>query len=249
MGYEWLNIDDKEFEYHKLQYTSPKLYTVELVKIFEEYQLHKQAKSIIDFGSGAGAVTNYFSNLYPQIEFKGLDLNPLYIEFANIKRSPNSTFEVFDVFKDTHKLNSFSVDGLFCFQTLSWLNDYMSFINLLETCRPEWSLVTSLFYDGPVDAEIVIKDYSRKMGDFDYRKSYYNIYSIPKFSETLLNIGYKIEEALKFNIQTDLPKPTNKSMSTYTEKLVDGSNIQISGPILMSWYTLIIKKIKNESFF
>jgi len=39
-----------------------------------------------------------------------------------------------------------------------------------------------------------------------------------------------------------IEKPMDRSMGTYTLKLENGELLQISGPILMSWYTLLIKR-------
>jgi len=246
MSYEWLNIDEKEFQYHQSQYENPKRYTIEILNIFNKFNLEHNTNKIFDIGCGAGAITNLFSERYPNIEFIGFDLNPNYIDFAKKKSTSNSTFSVLDIYKDLDLLNNHLIDGLFCFQTLSWLNNYSVFIDILNKTNPSWSMVTSLFYDGPVDAQILIKDYNRFMGEFDYRKSFYNIYSIPIFNEELNKIGYYIAEVLPFNIDIELPKPVDKSMSTYTEKLTNGNKLQISGPILMSWYTLIIKKQQND---
>ena len=127
-------------------------------------------------------------------------------------------------------------------QTISWLPDYCQFLVLLSKTQPEWILITSLFYRGPVDAEIKIKDYSRTMGDKNYRDSYYNIYSVDKFHDNLKERGYSIVEIRPFDLGFDIDKPKDGSMSTYTEKTIDGRRLQVSGPLLMSWYTILVRK-------
>ena len=60
--------------------------------------------------------------------------------------------------------------------------------------------------------------------------------------------GYEIVKSDRFDIEIDIPKPTNIDlMGTFTEK-VEGSSdyqrLQISGPLLMNWYFVLIKRIQ-----
>jgi SAM-dependent methyltransferase len=239
----WINVDKSEIEYHTKQYQETKLYTLELLEIFNKNKLYQDTKLIVDFGCGGGAVTNLFANKYPNINFLGLDLNPFYIDIANSNRIDNSTFGVFDLYTDISILKKLKIDVLFSFQTLSWLENYSLFIELLSQTKPKCSLVSSLFYNGDVDAFINIKDYSRKNNNTGFRETYYNIYSIPKLDNELKKIGFFIDKALPFVIDQDLPKPNDSSgMSTYTVMTDENKRLQISGPILMSWYSLIIKR-------
>lgn len=132
---------------------------------------------------------------------------------------------------------------LFTLRPESWLSikDYKKTIKNIIKIRPDWILITSLFYNGPVDTKIQIKDYSRKMNNKNYRKSHYNIYSIQKF-ENLFS-GYYIDKCVPFEIDIDLKKNSD-GMGTYTEKLESGKRIQISGPLMMPWYTILLKKLK-----
>jgi SAM-dependent methyltransferase len=242
-NFEWLNIDESERQYHLKQYTEPKYYTLELLDLFGRAGLDKGSKFIVDFGCGGGAVTNIFASKYPDVSFLGLDVNPYYVDLARSKKEANSDFEVFDLYKDVQRLNGRVIDGVFSFQTLSWMEDYDMFIELLHQTKPGFSFVTSLFFEGQVDARILIKDYSRRMGEMDHRSSHYNIYSIPRFNDRLREIGYFIDQALPFEIGVDLPKPADtQGMSTYTVKTDDDRRLQISGPILMSWHTLVIRR-------
>jgi SAM-dependent methyltransferase len=243
-NFEWLNSDDSEILYHAKQYDEPKFYTLELLEIFANNILDLNPKLIVDFGCGGGAVTNLFASKFPDISFLGLDVNPLYIDMAKSNSIGNSTFSVFDLYTDIRILKKFNIDVLFSFQTLSWLENYDLFIEMMSQTKPKYSLVSSLFYDGDVDATIKIKDYSRKMDNIGFRETYYNIYSIPRLDFELKKIGYRIDKALPFIIKTDLPKSNNTSgMYTYTVMTDENKRLQISGPILMSWYTLLIKQL------
>ena len=210
--------------------------------MFKKYGLDKQSEFVLDFGCGAGAVTNYFASKFESINFLGIDVNSDYVSIAKQKKEQNSNFQVFDLYKDLETLKNYKVDGIFTFQTLSWLENYDKFIEMLSFTSPQYAIVTSLFFEGMVDARIVISDFSRKMGDIDHRKTNYNIYSISRLNERLKGVGYFVDKALPFEIEVDLPKPKHSGMTTYTVLTDEKRRIQISGPILMSWYTLIIRK-------
>lgn len=237
---EWLQGDEKELAYHLDQYNNPKEYSKYLIKKFTEWRLDKKTNSVLDLGCGAGAVTYYFAKENPQISFVGLDINPKYIDFANNHKVSNTSFEVKD-FKDLKSEIGY-YDGIMCLQTLSWISNYNRIVNAMIKLNPKWIMITSLFYDGPVDAKIIIKDYSRSMGKYNYRSSHYNIYSIDKFDNMINKKGYKIVRKEPYIFPFDLPKPQSSGMGTYTEKVSEDKRIQISGPILMSWYTLLIIK-------
>jgi SAM-dependent methyltransferase len=242
-NFEWLNIDESERQYHLKQYAEPKYYTLEVIDLFGKNQLGEESRFIVDFGCGGGAVTNLFASKYPDVAFLGLDVNPHYVELAKSRKEVNSDFVTFDLYRDIQSLKDRVIDGVFSFQTLSWMEDYDMFIELLHQTNPKYSFVTSLFFDGLVDAKIHIKDYGRKMGDIDHRSSYYNVYSIPRLNDRLRDIGYFIDQAIPFEIGVDLPKSEHaQGMSTYTVKTAEEKRLQISGPILMSWYTLLIRR-------
>ena len=65
---------------------------------------------------------------------------------------------------------------------------------------------------------------------------FYNIYSLPRIKNFLAKRGFKTFKYSPFVIDIDLPKPGHTNMQTYTEKLIDGKRMQMSGPIPMSWF-------------
>jgi len=247
-NFEWLNIDDKELSYHLDQYENPKEYTKAIYNILEDEKLVSDNQVILDFGCGCGGVTNFIAQKYSKANFIGLDLNSKYIEVANKFSIDNTNYFQFDLYSDK-PVEEYSeyfhiAKGLISIQTLSWLPDYNRFIEFFSKFNLDWILVTSLFYEGYVDAEIKIKDFTRQMGEnVNFRESYYNIYSIEVLNKNLIKYGYRIYKYIPFVMPFDIKKPDIGAMSTYTVKLFDESRLQISGPILMSWYTLIIKKI------
>jgi ubiquinone/menaquinone biosynthesis C-methylase UbiE len=236
---EWLEGDEEEIDYHLKQYEEPKSYTKYLINHIKEKKLISNGDFIIDLGCGCGANSFFFSKCFKHCNFLGIDINPRYIKIANKYKLGNLKYKVGNLFDIKLKKK---IKGILSIQTLSWLNDYKKALSSMFELKPEWILITSLFYDGPVTAKIIINDFSRTMGKLKYRKTYYNIYSIDELKKYSQKYNYNLFEFKPFELSLDLTSPSNKSMGTYTEKLENGKRIQISGPILMNWYTLILKK-------
>jgi len=130
--------------------------------------------------------------------------------------------------------------------TLSWLPDFASAARHMTELEPEWIAATSLFYDGPVEAVVNTYDYSRPLQETGCTEKFYNIYSLPRVSRFFKERGYGKFEFYPFDIDTDLPKPSHGGMGTYTEKLESGQRLQISGPVLMSWYFILARKDSSQ---
>jgi hypothetical protein len=111
--------------------------------------------------------------------------------------------------------------------------------SIFTSIKPRWIALSSLFYEGDITATIVINEHQRS------RKTFYNVYSIPELNRLAKQHGYFISNYEKFDIDVDLPKPTDIDfMSTYTERLMDVESIrriQISGPLLMNWYFIMLQ--------
>ena len=112
-------------------------------------------------------------------------------------------------------------------------------ISIFTKLKPKWIALSSLFYEGDITATVIIDEHKRN------RKSHYNVYSIPKLDRLSREFGYAITKVKKFSIDVDLPKPSDFDfMSTYTETIVSeekDSRIQISGPMMMCWYFVMIE--------
>ena len=134
------------------------------------------------------------------------------------------------------------IDGVISLQTLSWLPEMRNpMTQIFEVIKPDWIGLTSLFYEGEISCRIEVFEHSRS------RKSFYNVYSLKELSRLAVEYGYEIVKSNRFDIETDIPKPTNIDiMGTFTEKIEGSSGykrLQISGPLLMNWYFVLIKKI------
>lgn len=239
---QWLNLDESLLAYHKNQWDHPKFSTIAFEKFISRHLA--TSKNVIDLGAGSGAPTAFLAEKYKSVNFLALDyskelveLGKTYIIERNLK---NLDFDQGDIFE----LNSFSkFDGCTSMQTLSWLTSYQSALeSIFSSINPNWIALTSLFYEGNISCKIEVTEHLRQ------KTQHYNVYSIPEVNNYCKKYGYQITEFEPFKIEVDLAKPTDLDfMSTYTRKLFTDNNnnserIQISGPLLMNWYMVLIEK-------
>lgn len=104
-----------------------------------------------------------------------------------------------------------------------------------------------MFYDGDISTKLAVTEHSVDT------VSYYNTYSLPQIKKFCQSFNYNLEESKDFDIDIDIDEPKDKDrMATYTVK-VDQNKIdlnqdmvekrlQISGPVLMNWKNILIKK-------
>jgi hypothetical protein len=115
---------------------------------------------------------------------------------------------------------------------------------IFHKIKPQWIAISSLFYEGDITCKVEVEEHRRN------RKTFYNTYSLPEIRRFCKINGYTLKKAKPFAIKTDIVKPNDSNyMGTYTEKAInDNKNgfkrLQISGPLLMNWYMLLIEKNK-----
>ena len=243
---EWLKISNKE--YFDKQFANPYRSTVLFCDWLEKHGILTSVskQKIIDIGTGKGANIYYLNQRFPKCTYLGLDINPLLIKegnkFFEKQNINNCILKIGDLYNLDQDVLNEGYDGLLSFQTLSWLPEYERALDEFIKINPEWMAFTSLFYDGFVDCKIEVKEYFDS-GNFEHPKvSFYNIYSLPKIKDFLSRRNYSQFYYYKFNIDIDLPKPTHGFMQTYTQTLINEERLQISGPILMSWFFILAKK-------
>lgn len=239
---EWVKLDAHAIAYHLDQWDNPK----ESTKAFARFVADKLQASgrVIDFGGGAGGATSYLARAYPQIEFTAFDyaeeLSGLGNRLARERNLRNLTCQQGDWY---NLALDRTCEGAISLQTLMGLPDCER--PLRETFRklgPAWMGISSLFYDGDISSRIEIHEHQRG------RKAFYNIYAIPEIGRICESEGYRLTRYEPFVIGIDLPRPSSRDMmGTYTRRVVDGAagsaeRIQISGPIMMQWYFLMIER-------
>lgn len=236
---EWVNITDRDLEYHTKQWDIPKRSTI----AFEEFIAHRLTKShrVLDLAAGSGAPSAYLAQIHSSTDFVAMDyakeLVTIGESLARSRGIDNLRFKNGDWFNLEPELGTY--DGVISLQTLSWLPEFeRPLAQIAEKINPKWMAFTSLFYEGDISCKIEVEEHLRK------RKTFYNVYSIPQVRSFLLERGYEVTSAVPFVIDIDIERPSDiDHMGTYTRRLEDGTRLQISGPLLMSWYTIVADRI------
>lgn len=242
---EWLNTGD---DYHTKQFREPLRSTVAFCDWLEALGvLHNDSRlKILDMCSGLGANIAYMKKRFPSCTFSGIDINPDLVERGNkyldeLKLS-NCRLERGDLF-DLDKRYIGQFDGITCYQTLSWLPEFQTPLVKMLELGPRWVGLTSLFFDGDVSCKIEVQDFSTPILGMSSKESFYNVYAIPQIKLLFESQGFDDFSYAPFEIDVDLPKPASKGMGTYTVRSENGRRLQISGPLLLSWYFVLGRKM------
>lgn len=243
----WLKLVAKDaLDYHERQFRNPYRSTIFFCNFLESLKLlsKKNPKNILDIGCGLGANLNYMATRYPNSTFAGIDINKSLVTRGNIifkkRKLDNCKLEIGDLY-ELKKNYRGSFDGIISLQTLSWLPSYELPIKEMIKLKPEWIAISSLFYNGFVECEIKVRDYT-KVGKKKPEEVFYNVYSLRLIQELFKKNGYKKFKYMPFIIDVDIKKNKDGRMGTYTLKTENGSRLQISGPLLMNWYFIVAQK-------
>ena len=239
---EWKRIDEHGYLYLKAQWNEPKQSTLAFLNFAGEYI--SKSKNVIDMGAGAGAATATLALKYKNCNFTAFDYSAELINIGKKLRDERSVHNLKFQHGDWYGIeDSKKYDGCVTLQTLSWLPDCHDPLKIIfQRLAPNWVALTSLFYHGDITCKIEVEEHTRK------RKSYYNIYSLPSIERLCRESGYRLIKFMPFDIDIDIERPSNPDlMGTYTQKVVGGRDaekrIQISGPLLMNWYMVLIEKV------
>lgn len=242
---EWISNYNKD--YFDRQFQTPYRSTVAFCDWLEaEGVLHPKSTSrILDVGTGKGANLYYMANRFPGTQYVGIDINPEFVAegnqiLSNKLPGNKNLLEVADLYNLNPKYIG-AFDGVVSYQTLSWLPDYVQPLASVAELKASWMALTSLFYDGDVNCRIEIEEYNKSIDEAP-KKTYYNIYSLKLVERHLKALGYSAFSYKSFEMDIDLPKPDHTRMGTYTETLANGKRLQVSGPLLMSWYFIMAKR-------
>ena len=237
---EWAN--EINLDYHLRQYKETYRSTIHFCDFLEQFNIMNKG-TVGDIGAGLGSNIRYMSERYPDIEFLGIELDPQLVKLGNgyLKEygAKNCKLMQGDLYNLNPNLTGM-FDGVICTQVLLALPEYKTPLEKIISLKPRWIGLNSIFYDGPINATIIIEYYSKQYKND--LKFYHNVYSIDLVRKLFMKQGFTTFEYTPFNIDIDLKKPNTKEMSTYTVKTVEGKRLQISGPLLMNWYFIFASK-------
>ena len=233
---EWnLHPDPETLAYHSRQWDSVYESTVAFSQFADKWLTG--SRLVLDIGCGAGANTAWLASQYANTRFIGLDISRPLIEIARAKSEmiANVNYMV----RDLYNLNDgLATDGVVLLQVLSWLPSYET--PLEEICRkikPKWLAFSGLFYNGDISCKIEVDEPLRP------RKSFYNIYAVPRVAKFMQELGYRMATFSTFEIDCTLTKPDNPNiMKTYTVGSEAGV-LQISGPLMLPWGFIAFERL------
>ncbi len=240
-----LRIDQPPSE--TAQLSIPYMSTLELMALLKTLISSQKTNTIFDLGCGIGAQSMFLSKQFPSVEFIGLDYNPHHVDFAqnlaSEKQMVNVSFENFDIlqpdlsrFKKIQDGNT----GLVSVHTLCCFKNFKPFFDALLNFNPKWFVVNSLFYEGPLEVLIHMRELNSPSPDGS-SDSDFNIFSKETVKSHLENFGYMVRYS-DFYPERQLPRPSKNKRGTYTVSTDFHPRTQFSGPVHLPWSFLIAVK-------
>jgi ubiquinone/menaquinone biosynthesis C-methylase UbiE len=190
--------------------------------------------TVADIACGGGTLSYHLSHLYPDADFHLTDLNPDGLEIAkDLCRGDKFHFFVEDLYA-IQNLPAKSFDLVFCWQTLSWINDpEIALKQLLNLLKSGGRLYVSALFNLNHDVDIYasVKDNTR-MGAEHYSYNTYSKRSVEKW------IGDKVKHMAFHSFDPEIDfEYEGLGLGTYTVK-TENKRLQISGGILLNWAIL-----------
>lgn len=199
-------------------------------------------KKVLDVGCGIGANIQYFSKHFPGIHFTGWDYSQSQIRKAKkMNLNKKIKFSLQDVLKIKKKKYDF--DLVFSVHTFCVFKNIENPIKNISNLNAKWIAINSLFYDGPLDILIHIRDLENNKIKDDNPDADFNIHSLQNTKKILKKYGYKVIKINNFFPSTKLKK-NSKGRGSYTIKTEFNKNTVFTGPVHLPWYFILAKKIK-----
>lgn len=226
------------------QFYKPYDSTVAFYKILKKLNLlKKDTKEIIDIGTGVGGNLQYISKQCRHINFLGTDYDKKIIKkAASLNKSSKIKFKKLDILKSVESFQN-KFDGLICIHTLCCFKKLDVVIKNFCKIKPKWIAINSLFYEGPLDVLIHIRDHSNIKIEDSNPDGDFNIFSLSNLSKILKKNGYKIVKKHPYFPKRSMKKPRNGHRGSYTIKTEINKYTTFSGPVHLPWYFIIAKKI------
>jgi SAM-dependent methyltransferase len=206
--------------------------------------LNKTTNSVLDIGCGYGSQIQYFSRKYSYIKFTGWDYSQKKINIANIlNKNPRNKFYVQDLLK-IKRSKSYDFDLTLSIHTLCCFKNINKVLKSITKVKSEFIAINSLFYDGPLEVLIHIRDLTNPKIKDDNPDGDFNIHSLQSVKQILLNNGYKLVKIKKFFPKYKIKKPKKRKRGSYTIRTEFNKHTVFSGPVYLPWYFILAKKIK-----
>lgn len=207
---------------------------------------------IVDLGCGGGSGLYYFAKAAPNSFFSGIDYNHRLIDWVNSEFLVENKQYILGnmnlIYGDWNDpcaiksaLSPKKIAGITSVHSLCTQRSFEGAAANMLSLNPNWIAFNSLFYDGPLDVLIHVRDRSSNLAD-DNPDADFNIHSLQHANEYMANNGFELEAFEPFDIGTKLAQPPNGSRGTYTIKTEWSDFTQFSGPVHLPWHFLLYRK-------
>jgi SAM-dependent methyltransferase len=198
--------------------------------------------SVLDAACGIGHLLPIVRELSPACRYVGVDLAEAHVAAGNelAAGDARASFVAGDAERLPELLDE-RFDVAISWKALMVAEDFAPMLESLMGVTKRHLFVASLFYEGDIDFQIRVTQNDNARRGFGGR-TFYNVYSLPRFTAEVERHGGKVAHAERFEIGIDLPRADPNSMGTYTERLPDGRRLQISGALLMPWWILRVDR-------
>lgn len=228
------------------QLKSPYQSTIDFEKFLDKHVCLSNSGEILDIGTGYGGFLHYLKKKHSSLRLTGIDHDRKNIEFADAYARENQSNDIKFEYGDWLNMPSAYKDqfsGIVTIHTLCCFRNIEKPICKLAELNPDWIAMKSLFYEGPLDVLIHMRDLESDEIHDDNHDGDFNIFSINKTKEIFQSLGYSlIFEPFFPDIQ--MPRKNNGERGTYTVKTEWSDFTQFSGPVHLPWYFIIA--IKNK---
>ena len=222
-------------------YLRKSIVKTEQQKVLEQLLLDRQfsPKAIADIACGAGALSFHLKSYYPEAAFSLVDAAESALRLAREYNGESVHYQVGDIFDLQLEDNSF--DLVFCWQTLSWLDDAeIPLRELIRIARPGGHIFASSLFNLAHDVDIYARVFDRTLesgrrGD-PYNYNTYSAYTVRNWLDGHVS-SFEIHE---FSPEIDFLHD-GRGVGTYTVPS-NGRRLQLSGGMLMNWGILEITK-------
>jgi len=230
------------------QIENPYFSTIAFEEFLKKNGCFRSGTEVMDIGSGFGSVLHYFGRKNPEVAFLGLDYNPDKEDLGkkilekkpldNVVLGTGDWLNLNDSYKQRFE-GIINVHALCCFKEMEMA------IKPLADLQPAWLAFNSLFYDGPLDVLIHIRDHDCPELTDDDPDGDFNIFSLWKAKDIFGKYGYELIDDQEFYPQERLERK-RAGRGSYTIKTEIHERTQFSGPVYLPWrFVLFAKKDKG----
>lgn len=229
-------------EHHEKQFDSPFFSTIGLLDFLKSHDLVRAGTEVLDIASGSGANIYHLAKAFPETTFLGVDYQIKAVELGRKllgeRGLANAGVELGDWFDLPAEYRG-RFDGVLNVHSLCCFKHLEEAVAPLIDLRPRWLAFNSLFYEGPLDVLIHIRDHENPALTDDIHDADFNTFSLPRFRDYLARSGYRSFRFQRFRIPLPLPRPADGGRGTYTVRTEFDERTQFSGPVHLPWYFVV----------